>query len=164
MPQVSKIPKFKHMQSTIFSSVGVLLGVLAIIYFFIIPTPGQAADRSEQLNLDRHYDQAIATLKWAQLRAWFKDDRILILSRLAATYNNKNDLSTSLDYYLQVEKLKPNDYSTVLATAVVAERAGNKTEAVRQYKLALDLAKKLPKAENNQDDTPYILDRLKELQ
>jgi tetratricopeptide (TPR) repeat protein len=103
-------------------------------------------------------------LNIARLRTFSNADKITLYSSLAATNSNKGDLKAALSYYKRTEALNPDDlYGVAASAASVAERLGDKAEAIKQYQLALELLNKRPAQKIQQDSPSYYELKIQEL-
>lgn len=154
MPQVERVRSHKYRKYALPAAVGVLGLVLAgvALWFYTLPTPTAAAARADQLNAEAHYGEAIRELKRAQWRAFSRQDKALVVSRLAASYMNQGSLEQALQYYEELERLDPV-YSNILTVAELAERMERKDVAKAAYERAKQSAQKLPEESRQRELT-----------
>jgi tetratricopeptide (TPR) repeat protein len=164
MPELSVERPKHHLVKIWLLICAVVVALLAAVYFFIIPTPSSAAQTAADLNLKSKFTQSLVVINSARLRTFSNADKIILYSSLAATNAGKGDLKTALYYYKKVEALNPDDlYGVAASAANVAEQAGDKVEAIRQYELALELLKKRPAQKIQQDSPLYYQLKIQEL-
>jgi tetratricopeptide (TPR) repeat protein len=146
------------------SVVALVLLVVGVLWV-ATPTAAAAVAQSDKLNEAGSYSQALELLKRSQWKAWSKEDKILLVSRMASTATNQNDLRGALAYYQQLEELQNGvTFANAMNRAELAERLGDKQLAVEQYRQALEELKKLPKGDVPVVDSEYIEARIQELQ
>jgi len=134
------------------------------IWYFMLPTPAAAMTKADDLNMKGKFAEAQAVLKQARWRAYSRTDKQLLQVGLANSNYDAGNLAVALGDYQQAEKLGTVDYGTALAAGDAAERLGNKAEAVRQYQLAMDGLKNLPKSEVQQENPDALQAKITELQ
>lgn len=163
MPQVERVKSHKVRKYTLPVAAGVLGLVLAgaAVWFFTLPTPAAAAAKADKLNADEKYDEATRELKQAQWRAVTREDKALIVSRLAATSVNQGSLERGLKYYQELEQLDPQ-YSNIVSVAELAEQMERKEVARAAYERAKKAAEKLPER-TRKDELPWLDMKIQEL-
>lgn len=145
MPQVESVkPKRHHTRVIALVAVAVVVAVLGAAGFLawrMVPSAGDSVKKADALDDQGKYAEALDLLQTANGRALSKDDKALVVSRLAATYSDMGDNPNALKYYQQLDQLDPNNYATLMNIGELAQNMGNKPLAVSTYSKAIDLLK-----------------------
>lgn len=113
------------------------------------------------------YDKAFDTLKQAEALAATNEEKIAILSDLAAAAANAGQLEVALDYYAEKHKL---DSESVAAdgflTGELYERLGNSEQAIQSYQQYVEYLQGYPAdAEGSRDaEIAGMEERIRELE
>jgi tetratricopeptide (TPR) repeat protein len=168
MPQVKAAKS--HGRPVLVAGLVTLLVVIAVAGYFvwrIFPTAADTVKQADALNAKRQYNQAETILTGAYNRALTKDDKALVLSRLAATSANRGRLGEALKRYEELDQLNPGQYATLISIAQIAERLQRKDAALRSYRQALSILKTDPSLKDSvtgADEQAQLESRIKELE
>jgi tetratricopeptide (TPR) repeat protein len=125
-----------------------LIGVMVIgtasayLIWRLIPSAHTTHVQAQVLAKSGKYDRALDLLRPAYKRALWTADKALMLSDLAANSQSQGDSKAALDYYQQLDRIEPNQYSTLVNIANAATREGNTVLASDAYRKALALLEK----------------------
>ena len=166
MPQIEKAPRgwrFRFTWKNTLIIIGGLIGILILVYVFLVPTPQRAYLNSTALTDKGNFGWARFELQLSNLKAFSDADHVLILSSLVAVSINSKDYVSAEKYDKQLEKYLPNNYELIMSEAYVYELMGNKSQAIADYQRVLDMMSKT-KAGITQEDPAYIKNKILELQ
>jgi tetratricopeptide (TPR) repeat protein len=158
MPQVEQArPVVRHKR---YKAAIVVVGVVVIMivatgyYFYwrLVPSASTTVAAADKLDAEGSYTQAFSELQSAYSRAIYKSDKILLLSRLAATSADMSNNQQALQYFQQLNQLQPNNYSTLMNVGNLAVQQGNKQAALAAYQQALTIRKSQKPGMYWQDD------------
>ena len=144
--------------------VGVVVGAGYVAWYYLgPPSATTTANAADQLNAAGDYRQAEAKLEQAYSRVWRKDDKALIISRLAATNVDMGNDGKALTYFEQLNSLDPNQFANLMNEGQVADRLGNKTVALAAYSQALAIRKTQLSHIYAQSEVDMLTSRVQEL-
>lgn len=148
MPQVESPKRKSHATRWTILILVVLLLLAAgggVAYWLMMPKAADVVKDADKLNAKGKYAQSYSELKNAYGHVISKNDKTLILSRLAPTALRAHKNEEALTYQQELLKTSPDDYSLLLQTGDLAMQLHRYDIAVPAYKKCVEHLKKSQK-------------------